>query len=114
MAATATEVQVVPIGPGMKIAIVNVALDNSYVGAGETCDLSDIFDNEVYGGHPIEHDADNLYKLTYDLAADGAPATGKIMASYYDYDAGADGDAIDVAGAVDLSSCDGNWVFFGY
>ncbi len=114
MAATATLVSSVPIGPGLKIAIVTVAMDNSYAGAGETCDLSAIFDNAVIGGIPIEYDAQKLWRLTYDLAASGAPASGKVVASYYDYDAGADGAAIDVAGAVDLSTASGVWMFLGY
>ena len=114
MAATVTAGTTIPLGPKMKIAVVDIAMPASYTAAGETADLSDIFDTEVYGGWPIEHDADLLYKLTYDRAASGAPATGKVVASYYDYDAGADGDAIDVAAEVDLSSLDGNWVFIGY
>jgi hypothetical protein len=114
MAAIATLVSSTLLAPKLKVAVVNVAMDNSYAGTKETCDLSAIFDNVVMGGFPIEFDAQQQYKLAYVPGAAGAPASGGIAASYYDNDLGADGPAIDVAGAVNLSTCDGSWVFLGY
>jgi len=114
MAATATEVSSFLLGPKLKASVVTVAMDNSYAGTGEVCDLSAIFDTAVIGGIPIEFDATQQWRLAYNRAVAGAPATGEIAASYYDYDAGADGAAIDVAGAVNLSTASGYWLFLGY
>lgn len=114
MSISATLVHAIPLGPRMKAAIVTVAMDNSTLAAGETLDLSAIFDTAVYGGIPIEYDADGLYILRYDRAASGAPATGKVMPIWCDYDAVADGDLIAVPDTTDLSALSGYWIFLGY
>jgi hypothetical protein len=113
---TATEVKPLLQGPGTKQAIVLITADNSYAGGGgETVDLSVIFPNEVYGGTPIEDNAQGGYKMTYDLAASGAPATGKVIAYTGDYDPAADSPLVEADGATDLSAvCTGRWMFWGY
>lgn len=113
---TATEVDSIVLGPRRKHAIVTITADSSYAGSGgETVDLSAIFPTLVWGGRPLENDAAAKYVMTYDRATSGAPATGKIIASYCDYDALGDGALIEVAGTTDLStSCTGYWEFWGY
>lgn len=116
MAWTAAEVKRTIQGPGMVQAIVDVTADASYAGGGgETLDLSAIFPNEVYGGTPIDDNAQGGYKMTYDLAASGAPATGKVIAYTGDYDPAADSPLVEADAATNLSAvCSGRWVFWGY
>jgi len=95
-------------------AIAQIAWDNSYPTGGETCDLSGIFPNEVFGGMVF---ADTLndggYKCSYVLAGSGAPATGVIQA--YWVDTTVDGAAMaQVVNTTDLSAMNGQtWLFGG-
>jgi hypothetical protein len=101
-------------GPKLKTIIVDITMDNSYPTGGETCDLSSYFGTACWGGHPIDDMANAGYLMRYDPAASNAPATGKLLAYYFDYDAGADGAGIQVANTTDLSALTGKWIFWGY
>ena len=95
-------------------AVSQIVWDNSYPTGGETCDLSGVFPNEVYGGAVF---ADTLndggYKCSYVLAAAGAPATGVIQA--YWVDTTTDGAPMaQVVDMTDVSAMNGQtWLFAG-
>jgi hypothetical protein len=95
-------------------AIVNIVPDNSYDANGDTTDLSAVFPNEVYGGHPIHAAIDtSVVVLKYRRAAAGAPATGFIQ-SYVTDTSGADGAMVELsAGAGNEGITEQYWVFFG-
>lgn len=101
-------------GLGFK-SLVDIAWDNSYAANGETCDVSGIFVNEVYGAVPIADTLDDGgYQCTYCRAASGAPATGVLQAYYGDNDAVADGALIEVADMTDVSAMTAQrWLFTG-
>ena len=99
MAAVLTVSREQVLATGVKHIYGTLAMDSSYPTGGETLDLSDYFSNdllfvEISGpreGYILEHDG-------------GTISAGKIMARYYDYDAAADGAAIEVAATTDLSA----------
>ena len=98
-------------GPRDKLVRGVVTLDNPHGAGGDVLDLSGYFGTAVTGGRTIG-DCEG-YQVNYVLAALGAPATGKVHARYFDYDAVADGAAITAAG-VDLSAVAVEMEFSGY
>ena len=97
MAAVATILKEVPLLFGVKLVLGTLAMDSSYPTDGEAVDLSDSFEGGVIhllfgfgSGYIFDHDG-------------GTPTAGKIKAWWFDYDAGADGAAIEVANTTDLS-----------
>lgn len=94
--------------------IFSLAFDNSYDANGDALDLSAIFPNEVYGGHPIHALVDtSVVVLKYRRGASGAPASGFVQ-SYVTDTSGADGAMVELsAGAGNEGVTEQYWVFFG-
>lgn len=94
--------------PGLGYFVVlQVAWDNSYPTGGETWDVS-AYGTTVIGAWQIAGTLDDEgHQDKYVLAAAGAAATGILQAYWYDYDAGADGLAIEVGNTTDLSATNG-------
>ena len=88
-----------------------VTLDNPHGAGGGVLDLSGYFGTAVTGGRTIG-DCKG-YQVNYVLATLGDPATGKVHARFFDYDAAADGVAVTAAG-VDLSAVAVEMEFSGY
>ena len=98
-------------GPRDKLVRGVVTLDNPHGAGGDVLDLSGYFSTAVTGGRVVGDCAG--YQVNYVLADLGDPATGKVHARFFDYDAAADGVAITAAG-VDLSAVAVEMEFSGY
>ena len=98
-------------GPRDKLVRGVVTLDNPHSAGGDILDLSGYFGTAVTGGRVVGDCGG--YQVNYVLATLGDPATGKVHARYFDYDAAADGVAITAAG-VDLSAVAVEMEFSGY
>ena len=72
-----------------------ITFDSSYPTGGEALDLSKHMPNEI---EFISFESDDGYIFQYDRT------NKKILAYYFDYNAGADGAAIEVANTTDLSA----------
>lgn len=109
MAATLTKIAgPVYAGPGLKMAVYQCLLDNSYPTGGEGIDLTGEFDY-VYaisiGGNDAT--ADNLYKFDAVLpsATTATSSTNTLIQATWDpADAGAAEDFVEVTNTTDLSS----------
>lgn len=109
MAATVTKIAgPVFVGPKVKMAVYQVALDNSYPSGGEAIDLTADFDYlfaGVCGGNDTA--ADNLYKFDLLLPAAATAITSSnvlIQATWDPADAGAAEDFVEVTATTDLSA----------
>lgn len=101
MAAAFTHVATRDLGNGMKLVQGTLAMDSSYPTNGETVDLSSYFP----GGSILFFMADTVSSKGFLLGHDYGTATaGKVKAYYLDYDAVADGAAIEVANTTDIST----------
>ncbi len=97
------------LGIGIKMVCLEVDFDSSYPTGGEVIDLSVAtmgellgFSHEVYGAVVL---SDTLgWVVQYDLATDGAPATGKLKVYHADYDSSSDGELIEMTSTGDLST----------
>ena len=92
-------------GDRLKIMHGDIAFDNSYPSNGEALDLSNEFNDlklvifEAKLGYVFEYDYTNK----------------KVIAYYYDYDATADGPAIECANTTDLSALTSvKFIAYGY
>ena len=82
---------------GLTIRSYEIDFDSSYPTGGEAWDLSADFD--VIKAAVFEDRT-----RTFELTSKDAPASSKVKAYFYDYDAVADGVAIEVAATTDLSA----------
>lgn len=88
----------------LRVLTGSLALDSSYPTGGENMDLSSKF--AALKLVLFENDAGYVFQYDY--------TNKKVIAYYYDYDAGADGAAIQVANATDLSALtDVRFIAFG-
>lgn len=93
-------------GLSMRFVRGTIAFDSSYPTNGEAWDLSKIFPTEVQAVF-IENKSGYIFE--YDKT------NKKLKAFYFDYDAGADGPAIEVANDVDLEALTGiGFLAIGY
>lgn len=87
--------------------VLTVAWDASYPTGGETWDVS-AYGSTVLGAWQIAGTLDDEgFIARYVAAAAGAAATGILQAYWYDYDAVADGLAVEVANTTNLSAANG-------
>lgn len=83
--------------PGITVRSYEIDFDSSYPTGGEAWDLSADF--SVIKGAIFEGRT-----RVFELTSKNAPASSKVKAYFFDYDAVADGAAIEVADTTDLSA----------
>lgn len=104
MIPTYDQAEVQHMSRDLRVFTGSIAFDSSYPTGGEAMDLSSKF--AALKLVLFENDAGYVFQYDY--------TNKKVLAYYYDYDAGADGTAIQVANATDLSALtDVRFIAFG-
>ena len=94
------------MGRKRTLAFINASMSSSYATNGDTLSLSSYLSS-------IQAVVCQSHAGGYALEASASGTTVTVVARYYDYDAAADGTAIEVSGGTDLSSVSFTLVVLG-